>query len=212
MCHDYLPAASASLSRYQLDLPGFEYGEAFPGSTAPFLSSAAPDRWLPGTFGLMPHWAPPTHYRKTYNARSETVATLPSFRTAWKRRQFCVIPVDAFFEPHYASGRAIRYRIERVDGAPFGLAGIWEQRTREDGTDWLSFSMLTINADAHPFMRQFHKPSDEKRSVVVLPDDTWRDWLTCPTTDAARLFLNDFDPTTMRTWPAPLAPRARKSA
>lgn len=204
MCHNYRPASPKSLSRYQIDLPEFEYGEAFPGSTAPFLSNAMPEAWQAGMFGLMPHWAPPTLYRKTYNARSETVATLPSFRYAWKHRQLCIIPAVAFFEPHYGSGQAIRYRIERVDGAPFGLAGIWEQRTREDGAEWLSFSMLTINADEHPFMRQFHKADAEKRSVVVLPDSLWQDWLTCPSPDAGRALLIGFDPGIMKATPSPI--------
>ncbi len=37
--------------------------------------------------------------------------------------------------------------------------------------------MLTINADAHPLMNQFHKPTDEKRMVVVLKPQSYADWL-----------------------------------
>ena len=37
--------------------------------------------------------------------------------------------------------------------------------------------MLTINTDEHPFVRNFHKPHDEKRSVVILPPDRYDDWL-----------------------------------
>jgi hypothetical protein len=37
--------------------------------------------------------------------------------------------------------------------------------------------MLTVNADEHPFMRNFHKPQDEKRSVVILPPDRYEYWL-----------------------------------
>lgn len=37
--------------------------------------------------------------------------------------------------------------------------------------------MLTINADSDPVFRRFHKPEDETRSAVILPDDTWGDWL-----------------------------------
>jgi putative SOS response-associated peptidase YedK len=37
--------------------------------------------------------------------------------------------------------------------------------------------MLTINADSHTLMNQFHKPTDEKRMVVVLPDAAYDDWL-----------------------------------
>jgi putative SOS response-associated peptidase YedK len=37
--------------------------------------------------------------------------------------------------------------------------------------------MLTINAQEHALMQQFHKPADEKRMVVVLPPDRYQDWL-----------------------------------
>jgi putative SOS response-associated peptidase YedK len=40
-----------------------------------------------------------------------------------------------------------------------------------------SFTMLTINADAHPLMRNFHKPQDEKRMIVIVPPERYDDWL-----------------------------------
>lgn len=40
--------------------------------------------------------------------------------------------------------------------------------------------MLTINADDHPLMRLFHKPTDEKRTVVILPPARYQDWLDAP--------------------------------
>jgi len=40
--------------------------------------------------------------------------------------------------------------------------------------------MLTINADRHPLMNHFHKPTDEKRMIVILPPDRYQDWLTAP--------------------------------
>jgi putative SOS response-associated peptidase YedK len=43
-----------------------------------------------------------------------------------------------------------------------------------------SYTMLTINADDHPLMRLFHKPTDEKRMVVVLPPERYQDWLQAP--------------------------------
>lgn len=43
-----------------------------------------------------------------------------------------------------------------------------------------SYAMLTINADDHALMRLFHKPTDEKRMVVILPEDSYQDWLEAP--------------------------------
>jgi len=144
VCSYYRPSSPHSLKRWQYADPDFEYGDAYPGSTAPFLPNTRNARWTAGTFGIMPHWAKSNLFRSTYNARSETVGDKPSYRNAWKHRQLCVIPVDAFFEPNYESGRPVRWRIERSDGTPFGLAGIWEKRVRDDKTPWWSFSMLMV--------------------------------------------------------------------
>ena len=38
-------------------------------------------------------------------------------------------------------------------------------------------SMLTINAEKHPLMSQFHKPGKEKRSVVVISPELRLAWL-----------------------------------
>ena len=43
-----------------------------------------------------------------------------------------------------------------------------------------SFTMLTINADEHQLMGLFHKPTDEKRMVVILPESRYQDWLEAP--------------------------------
>lgn len=139
---------------------------------------AVPEREaLPGLFGLIPHWATDAKIgRQTYNARTETVATKPSFRDAWSQGQRCIIPLDAFFEPDWRSGRAVDTRITRADGEPMGLAGVWSAWKSPMGLV-NSFAMLTINADHHPLMRQFHKPDDEKRMVVLLSPDRYDDWL-----------------------------------
>ncbi|MCV2223917.1 SOS response-associated peptidase [Pseudomonas mercuritolerans] len=59
-----------------------------------------------------------------------------------------------------------------------GVAGLWE-KWHEPCTDRIlrSFTMLTFNADDHPFMRNYRKPEDEKRMVVILPKELYADWL-----------------------------------
>ncbi len=133
---------------------------------------------MAGIFGLIPHWAKdPTMSRHTYNARSETVAEKPSYRDAWRLGRRCIIPAEAFYEPDWRSGKAVPTRIARADGKPMGIAGIWMGWKAADGSILRSYSMLTINADQHAFMRQFHKPQDEKRMVVILPEERYHDWL-----------------------------------
>ena len=50
-----------------------------------------------------------------------------------------------------------------------------------------SMTILTINADQHPFMSQFHKPEDEKRSIVVIEPGHRQDWLDMHHEDAFEL-------------------------
>lgn len=101
------------------------------------------------------------------------MAGKPSYRDAWRLGRRCIIPSDAFYEPDWRSGKAVPTRICRVDGKPMGLAGIWTGWRAPDGQIVRSYSMLTINADDHPLMNQFHKPQDEKRMVVILPEDRY---------------------------------------
>lgn len=197
MCANYRPPRAESLPG-GLPLPEFRFGECYPGGTGPFLANADREHWLPGTFGLLPGWAKPGLAKSTYNARSETVAEKPSFRNAWRKRQLAIIPVQAFYEPCYESGKAVRWRIERTDGRPFGLAGLWEARAESDGAIGWSFTLLTINADNHPLMQRFHKPADEKRSVVVVPDAAWDAWLEAGEEGHAREFLRLPDPEELR--------------
>lgn len=143
---------------------------------------AVPEReGVPAMFGLVPHWATDIKIaRNTYNARSETVASKPSFRDAWRKARHCIIPATAIYEPDWRSGKAVPTRIARTDGRAMGIAGIWDSWRQPDGSWMQSYSMLTINADDHELMRNFHKPTDERRMVVILSEGTYADWLVAP--------------------------------
>jgi putative SOS response-associated peptidase YedK len=162
--------------------PGYEAVMVRRPPEADSGDDAVPEREaLVGRFGLIPHWATDSKLSKsTYNARSETVATKPSFRDAWKHAQHCIIPAEAIYEPDWRSGKAVSARICRADGAPMGLAGLYSNWKDPKGDIVRSFTMLTINADQHSFMNQFHKPTDEKRMVVVLNEDAYQAWLEAP--------------------------------
>ena len=131
-----------------------------------------------GLFGLVPRWATDTKIAKsTYNCRSESAAQKPSFRDAYRRNQRCIIPVDAFYEPDWRSGRAVAMRVEHAHGDPLAIAGLWSSWKDQKGGSLHSFTMLTINADTHPLMNQFHRSMDEKRMVVILPPESYQDWI-----------------------------------
>ncbi|PPA73823.1 DUF159 family protein [Achromobacter spanius] len=124
----------------------------------------------------------------TFNARDDRVANAFTFRSAWRRAQHCIIPADAIFEPDWRSGKAVATRFTRADGAPLGIAGLWD-RYRDAAGHWQeSYTMLTINADDDPLFRNYHQAGKEKRMVVILPEGAYGDWLTAPA-EASREFL-----------------------
>ena len=115
---------------------------------------------------------------RTYNARSESVHEKPSYRNAWKERQFGLAIMESFYEPNWETGKAIRWRIKRADAQPIAVPSIWERFIdRETGEVIFSFSLLTVNADGHSIMQHFHKPDDEKRSIIVLGEADCQLWL-----------------------------------
>lgn len=184
MCTNFIPTRNSEWvkSTFGVPLPP-DYPEgAYPGYLAPIvLKGRKSDKTACGLarFGLIPAWAKDEKIgRHTYNARSETVASKPSFRSAWAKGQFALVLVDAFFEPNYETGKAVRWRIETADRLPFAIAALWDRWVNAKGEPVVSFTMLTINADAHPIMRQFHKPADEKRTPVVIPKAKYETWLS----------------------------------
>jgi putative SOS response-associated peptidase YedK len=142
-----------------------------------------------GVFGLIPQWSKDQKItRYTYNARTETVADKPSFKEAWAQHQHCIIPAMALYEPDWRQGMASPARISHRDGSPLCVAGLWNEWCSAEGKTILSFTMLTINATDHPVMNQFHRPLDEKRSVVLLPLAAANEWLTAKGTQRQTFF------------------------
>ena len=179
----------------KVDLPTAPYPpEAYPGYVAPLVvKSHSTGRVACGLarFGLIPTWAKDDKIsRHTYNARAETVASKPSYRTPWRQRRYGIVLLDNFFEPHYGSGQAQRWQIALRSQEPFGIASLWDTWTDPASGELVtSFSMLTVNADAHPVMNQFHKPGDEKRTPLVLATAQFDAWLGA-TPDEAQAMMH----------------------
>ena len=81
--------------------------DVWPASLAPFIRLAEPPSHNKlvvedGLFGLIPGFKKEMATgRKTYNARSETVNELPSFRESWNEEWRCIIPAESIYEPNY---------------------------------------------------------------------------------------------------------------
>lgn len=200
MCTNYTPATPAHL----MAMPGLTSvvmapqawpPETFPGYGAPLLTLDKEGhlRCDVGRFGLVPRWCKDVEQasqigRRTYNARSETVAEKPSYRAPWRERQFALVPMLDYFEPCWETGKAIRWRIAPPGGGVFTVAGLYEHWTdRTSGEMVQSFTLLTVNADQHPLMKRMHRPDDEKRMLVVVPPQSRMQWLQASTLQAAAM-------------------------
>lgn len=190
--------------------------ETWPGYSAPYIrrghDSADYTRELRmGQFGLLPHWAKDTKIgRQTYNSRSETSATKPVFRNAWKRGHRAIVPADWIYEPNYETGMPVRWKIRHVEDEPIGIAGLWSCWVAPDGQVIESFTLLTVNADEHPLMKRFHRPEDEKRMVVVLDPADYDRWLDCPVSEMMSM-MTRYPSELLTAEPAPAPPRKKKA-
>jgi putative SOS response-associated peptidase YedK len=148
-------------------------------------SEIAELRW-----GLIPSWAKdPSIGSRMINARSETAAEKPSFRSAFKRRR-CLVPASGFFEwkeladdKSGKGGRAKKqpYYIYRADEQPLVMAGLWESWTDPESNKPLeTYSILTT--DANEQLRELHD-----RMPAILEPEQFDAWLDPGQNDAASL-------------------------
>lgn len=118
-------------------------------------------------WGLEP-W--PSMKRAGYaNARAETLADLPSFRSAYRHHR-CLVPTDGFYEWTGPKGHRQPFFISRRDGAPLVLAGIWCPPTSrsEDGLPTCAIVTCAANADVS---------SVHDRMPVIVEPAAWDTWL-----------------------------------
>ena len=158
---------------------------------------ALPNRELvAGQFGLVPGWVKSAseaklRSAKLLNARSETVTTSNNFRDAWMNGQRCIVPMMAFLEDDWRSGKAVPTRIARVDGKPMGVAGLWESWTGTEGEVIASYTLLTVSANSHALMHRYQQPGNEKRMVVILNEGAVDAWLSARP-DKAKEFMRAY--------------------
>lgn len=216
MCANFRPSSRSDIRlRYGVDVRGDYSEEAWPGRMAPMIRRNPENEETTGEvgyFGLLPFFAGDTAYcRSTYNARTETVAQKPSFKQAWLKGQFCLVPASKIYEPCYESGAAVRWSIEAADGQDLCVGGLWSRWVNPATLEpELSFTMLTLNADNHPLMRRFHKPDDEKRMVFLLQPDDYEAWLTA-SPELARAMIKQYPAELLHACAAPMPPRKKKS-
>jgi putative SOS response-associated peptidase YedK len=125
------------------------------------------------------------------NARAETVAEKPSFRTAYRKRR-CLVLADGFYEWRKESEQKTPYLISLADGSPFAFAGLWEHwQSRESDESIQSTAIITTSANE--FLSQIHH-----RMPIVLQAENANRWLQG---DMALLGELTQAPPDFRAWP-----------
>jgi putative SOS response-associated peptidase YedK len=124
------------------------------------------------TWGLIPSWAKdPAIGSRMINARAETMAEKPSFKTAYKRRR-CLVLADGFYEWKKEPGSSAKtpMYIQLESQQPFAFAGLWESWHNGDGSHILSCTIITTTPNS--LMANIHN-----RMPVILPPDAYALWL-----------------------------------
>lgn len=146
-------------------------------------------------WGLIPHFCnDPEGGRKPINAKCETVATLPTFREAYRNRR-SILPVDGFFEWKAVKGKNAKqpYAIAMKDGCPFGIAGIWENWKEPKSGEWIR-TFAVITTDANELVTTIHN-----RMPLILARGDFARWLGDE--PDPRELMRPFPAEPMRMWP-----------
>jgi putative SOS response-associated peptidase YedK len=135
---------------------------------------------LHARWGLVNSWAKDnSHASRQINARAETLAERPAFRTAFKRRR-CLVPADGFYE--WTGEKKARRPLwfHRPDGSPLLLAGLYESWQKAPDVWEPTFTIITTAAN--DLMSSIHD-----RMPVIIPDGAIEDWLAAGQDDPVAL-------------------------
>lgn len=123
-------------------------------------------------WGLIPAWAKDKKIAySTINARGDTVATKPAFRSAYKKRR-CLVLADGYYEWEKTGKAKLPWLYEVDGGQPFAFAGLWEAWHPKDADNELE-SCTIITTDANELTSQVHV-----RMPVILDAADYDAWLT----------------------------------
>lgn len=121
-------------------------------------------------WGLIPSWSKDLGIGvKLINARAETVAEKPAFRSAFKHRR-CLVVADGFYEWQLQENQKQPYYFRLQQGKPFGFAGLWEQWRSPEGEEITSCTILTT--EANELVQPIHQ-----RMPVILQQQDYDVWL-----------------------------------
>ena len=131
-------------------------------------------------WGIVPFWVKDfSKASKPINARVETAAQKPSFKTAFRYRR-CLILADGFYEWKKTGSRKQPWFLTLPKKEPFAFAGLWDAWTGEDGSVYDSCTILTTAASDS--IRDIHH-----RMPIILNPDAFHEWLNPDNQDTSKL-------------------------
>jgi putative SOS response-associated peptidase YedK len=147
-------------------------------------------------WGLVPHWAKERSIgSKMINARADTAATKPAFKTSLAKRR-CLLPADGWFEWRRDGTGKQPFFMTRTDGESLALAGIWstwhDPNGDQDAPPVITCAVLTV--DSVGDLRDIHD-----RMPLLLGPDSWSSWLDpdAQHVDDIAALLDHADPATV---------------
>jgi putative SOS response-associated peptidase YedK len=168
--------AAAIARAFQVDVPPLtpRYNIAPTQSVATVLQTAdRKDRQFRMLhWGLIPSWAKDKKIgSRLINARAETVAEKPAFRSAFRKRR-CLVLADGFYEWQQQENNKQKqpFYFRYQDGRPFAFAGLWEHWEDANGEEIKSCTLVTT--EANELMRPIHN-----RMPVILDPKDYDLWL-----------------------------------
>jgi putative SOS response-associated peptidase YedK len=147
-------------------------------------------------WGLVPYWSKDGKASfSTINAKSETVATSPAFREAWKSRR-CLVPADWFYEWQKLDEKTKQpYAIAMKGDGMFAFGGLWEKwKDKTTGQVLRTYTILTT--DPNELMEPIHN-----RMPVIIPPKDYERWMA--PTDPSHLpvdLLRPYPAVNMKAW------------
>ena len=110
----------------------------------------------------------------TFNVRAETVESKPMFRSAWKAKKRCIIPVSGYYEwQAIPKDKPQPWYFTRKDSSPIiSVAGIWDEWTDKHSGETLK-SCAMIITEPNNFVAEVHD-----RMPVLLNEKQFEPWLS----------------------------------
>lgn len=155
-----------------------------PQERLPTVQNDEPETIDQVEWGLIPSWVDyPDDFPLLINARAETVAEKPAFRSAFEKRR-CLVIADGFYEWKGERGSKQPYRVEHIDKELFAYAGLWET-WNDNGDSRETLTIITTEAN------EVVKPIHDRMPVMLEPDEEDR-WLEADDSDELKALLDPF--------------------